>query len=313
MAQQLEFPALVEKMKGSNTTEGYDVLVSYSEEKINQLLRSRSEELKSILEIGPLRSSFKVFKTTYDVDIYMSLDHPLLQFEDDRGNIVLKYNIKKGHCVDVKTEEIEVVPPGVVLSFDTIFTNATGTVESIQSKDGFAGSAKTASANEPVIINPDEKNVSQGVCITFEKASPEFIGTTDESKDFAKNNVVLLGALRNYFQQHAELKYYVAGVSNQHHPQLGSHSLQPRSFCFSTLKGETKDDKSALCMWISVKEGTNKSQSSKTDFKKGVFYDKGSIPIPRGRTCSLIVGKDLLVQQFLMVKPPRSIYRRRGC
>ncbi|KAE8131252.1 hypothetical protein BDV38DRAFT_276117 [Aspergillus pseudotamarii] len=299
MATQLEFSALRDAMKGLQTTEGYDVLVSYSEEKINQFLRARSEELKSVLEIGPLRTSVKFFGRKYDVDIYMSLDHPLLQFADDRGNIVLKYNIQKAHYEDIKTKDTTTFPAGMVLSFDTKFANATGTVESSQSKDGFAGSGKTASANELVIINPNEKNVSQGVCITFEKASVDLIGTTDASKEAVQDNLFVLGALKKYFQANAELKYYVAGVSNEYKPESGSHSLQPRSFSFSTLKGNTPKDKSALCMWISVKEGTNRDQSSNKDFTS-IFHATGLIPIPSGRSCSIIMHNDLVAKQFFM-------------
>lgn len=315
MAKQLDFLALGKEIEGIRTTEGFDVLVSYSEEKINQLLRARSQEVESILNFGPLNTSYSDPVTDEDVelDVFMTVDHPLIQFEDEHGNITLTFDIQKAHY-DVKDHNRTItLPSGMVLSFKTTLSNVTGTVDSSQSKDGFAGKgAKAAPANKTVLINPDEKDISQGVCITFQKASVDLIGTTDESRKAAKGKTFMLDALKQYFQENAELKYFVAGVSNQYDPQLGSHSLQPRSFCFNTLKGKTKDDESALCMWISVKEGTNKDQSSKRK-SEGIFSDRGLIPIPRGRTCSLIVDNDLLMKQYLMVQPPPSIFRRRGC
>jgi hypothetical protein len=312
MATQLDFPELSKKMKGLNTTEGYDILISYTEEKINQLLRERSEKLKSILEFGPIPGSFKFGGTELAFDLYMSLGHPLLQFDDELGNITLTFEIQKGYYEAKPGGTKTNLTPGLELSFKTILVNATGTVDSSQSKDGFAGSVKPAMANEPVILNPDEKNVSQGVCISFAKASVDLLGTDDASRKAVEENAFILGSLKKYFQQNAELKYFIAGVSNQYHPDSGSQFLQPRSFCFNTLKGKTKEDESVLCMWISVKEGTNRDDSSNQE-DRGTFYDKGSIPIPKGRSCSMIMNNDLLVKQFLLVQLTPSISPSKDC
>ncbi|KAI9930685.1 hypothetical protein MW887_011440 [Aspergillus wentii] len=175
-------------------------------------------------------------------------------FEDGHGNITLKFDIQKARYDVIGHIRTTTLPSGMVLSFKTTLSNVTGTVDSSQSKGGFAGKgAKAAPANET-------------------KASVDLIGTTDESRKAVKGKTFMLDALKQYFQENAELKYFVASVSNQYDPQLGSHSLQPRSFCFNTLKGKTKDDESALCMWISVKEGTNKDQSSKGNFRGGLKF-----------------------------------------
>ncbi|XHG04061.1 hypothetical protein AWENTII_007342 [Aspergillus wentii] len=254
MAKQLNFLTLGNEMKGIKTTEGFDVLTSYSD---------------------------PITDEDVELDVFMTLDHPLIQFEDGHGNITLKFDIQKARYDVIGHIRTTTLPSGMVLSFKTTLSNVTGTVDSSQSKGGFAGKgAKAAPANET-------------------KASVDLIGTTDESRKAVKGKTFMLDALKQYFQENAELKYFVASVSNQYDPQLGSHSLQPRSFCFNTLKGKTKDDESALCMWISVKEGTNKDQSSKGNFR-GTFYDRGLIPIPRGRTCSLILDNDLLTKQYLM-------------
>ncbi|EIT73596.1 hypothetical protein AO1008_04773 [Aspergillus oryzae 100-8] len=302
MATQLDFPALSKQMMGKWTTEGFDILVSYSEEKVNQLLRARSEQLKSILKMGPLETSYvdPLTDETIHLNVFMDLEHPLLQFEDEHGNITLTFDIQKGHYVIIAKNITKDLPSGMAISFKTTLNNVKGTVESSQSEDEPTGKGvKTASANELVIFNPGEKDISQHVCITFEKASADFIGTTEESKKRVAGMAFLLGAVKEYFQQHAELKYFVAGVSNKYNPESGSDSLQPRSFRFNTLKGKTKNDESALCMWISVKEGTNRPESYTQAFE-GTFYANGLIPIPRGRTCSLIMHNDLLIKQFIM-------------
>ncbi|KAB8277167.1 hypothetical protein BDV30DRAFT_234968 [Aspergillus minisclerotigenes] len=230
----------------------------------------------------------------------MSLEHPLLQFEDEHGNITLTFDIQKGHYVIIDKNITKYLPSGMAVSFKTTLNNVKGTVESSESENGPTGEGvKTASANELVIFNPGEKDVSQNVCITFEKASADFIATTEESKKRVAGLAFLVGAVKEYFQQHAELKYFVAGVSNKYDRESGSDFLQPRSFRFNTLKGKTKNDESALCMWISVKEGTNRPESYTQGFE-GTFYADGLIPIPRGRTCSLIMHNDLLVKQFIL-------------
>ncbi|PKY03297.1 hypothetical protein P168DRAFT_305598 [Aspergillus campestris IBT 28561] len=290
MAKQLKYLELVEQMKGRQTINGYDVLVSYSQEKINQLLQARSESLTSILGLGPLDVDGKITGVgPVHLSVSMKLDHPRLQFVDEYGNITLAFRILSGSITNKDTKNTDYLTDDLVLSFNTTLVNVTGTVEGDFANPG----AKTAPVNEPVILNPDQKNVSQGVCVTFEKSSLDITSTTGQDRlDLA----VVKSGLQKYFKEHAELKYYVAGVSNQYQPESGSHLLRPHAFSFATIKGNTEAETSALCMRIHVAQGTGGSDDSAWT----PFGADGLLPMPRGSDCSMIIKSDVFVDQLIL-------------
>ncbi|KAJ5520797.1 hypothetical protein N7463_001250 [Penicillium fimorum] len=294
MATQLKFTALLKEMKAKRTTNGYDILVSYSEEKVNQLLQARSRDLSSILSIGPLKISGEtVFGGEFNYSLSMKLNHPLLQFEDDHGNITLTFGIEEGKVKDLDKDKENHLPSNLQLSFKTTLTNVTGTVEGGFAKPG----AKTTPTNRTVILNPDEEDVAQGVCITFQKSTLDIISTTgDNTTAYA----ILKDGLQKYFQDNADLKYYVAGISNQYNPESESHPLRPHSFSFAAYSGKTKDDTSVLCMQIQVAQGTGEKAISMNDNSWNLFGTSGFVPIPRGSTCSIIIQGDLLMNQLIL-------------
>lgn len=307
MAEQLDFPGLLEEMKGKRTTNGFDVLVSYSQDKVNELLKTRSQDLTSILDTGRLQTSYVDPVTDDPVDVFfdLKLNHPLLRFEDEHANVTLTFDIQEGYWEAGASGKKKPIPKGTVLCLSTNLVSVSGTVDSSQSKSEFAGQEdKTAPPNYTVILNPDEKSISQGVCISFKKASAELTGTTEEAKKVAKTLQSLIkGALEQYFSDAAEFKYFIAGVSNQYNPGSVSHPLRPRSFCFTTVQGKEKGDiKAALSMWISV-EGGPSGGTMPTGNTSVSFHprERDLIPIASGTTSSLIVSNDLLVNQFLKV------------
>lgn len=312
MAKQRTFSNLAKEMNGKETVNGWDVLVSYPLDTVNKLLAARSKTMEKVLSMGPLATSYEDPATGEPVKMTfsMKLDHPLLAFEDQYGNVTLTFEVLKGSYTVKKPINL---PPGLILEFRTHLVAVSGKVNPPSAEDSSEFKPYSAPKNEDkdiqgpnytVIINPDDKGAARGVYIDLRKATVTLKGKDEVSQTTAKRlNTIIKGAIEDYFAKAAAIDYYLAGVSNDYKSQAADHVLRPVSFCFTTVMGNDESEvKSALCMWIAVQGG--KDGGRKPTGATQVTFHPGSsdlISIPKGSTASLIVSNYVLLNHFFLV------------
>ncbi|KAL4779970.1 hypothetical protein BJX76DRAFT_361303 [Aspergillus varians] len=302
MAAQISFKKLVDEMKTKKTTNGYDVLVAYSETKVNELLHARADSLNGHLSPESLNLDIKLWdrrrQEFYHMIVKLNVKRPVLEFQDN-SEVHLIYDVESG-STQIDNLKEQPLPNGLIVVLKAKLCNVSGTVDAdgefkvTTNAEGQPVDMKPAEHN--VVLNPDHQDAAQGICIDMSgvtadvKSKP---GTGQEAKD-AVSDLDGIGAdIANYFKGAASVKYYLAGVSNTHVPELGAHVLRPTSFNFTIAKG--KDGDSALCMWIGVIHGANNGSASAT-FQPS---EENRIPIPTGSTASVIIHHDVLWELFL--------------
>jgi len=65
MATQLAYPDLVKAMVGKDTLSGWDVLVTYDENKVNDLLKARAQTFSGVTNMDPFSANIQSEPISY--------------------------------------------------------------------------------------------------------------------------------------------------------------------------------------------------------------------------------------------------------
>lgn len=308
--KKLAFEKLVERMTAHDTTHGWDVLVSFDEDKVNQLLKANP--------ISPLES-FPKFNGTARVDgnddqpedrtyeFKLSLMNPVLQFQSAYGKAKLSANITGTfQQISPRNMHPKDFPDGYQLQFDVDLKNVKGTYSETDNHtifypDKSDDQFKSVTTNYVVKLSP-EKSSARGICLTFEDAKGTLIGNPPKDKELTAGVKMALHdglspAIKALPQEH-----FITGVT-QYMADQKMIVLQPTWFCFTVQPADVPNKlPGALLMWIAVQGGHDhgKQQGGATELHFEPDSDSAS-PIPDQCSASIIFSHNIMANAFFVV------------
>ncbi|KAK6544733.1 hypothetical protein TWF694_001418 [Orbilia ellipsospora] len=305
MANKLPFSDLVNEMKGKETTNGWDMLVSYNVQQINDLLKVRAEKLPGVLNIGkivtqyqdPFADDDEEDEATVAMVFELKLSTPTLQFNDGQGQVTLHFPMegttKKGDSSP------KAIKPGHSLQIVTNLTNVSGTLTDTANPhlaDFTPDSNATKTPSKHVVILDPGLTKAQGICIDFSSIKPGTLTVLDPKGKESRLANTIKTELTNHFMETGGLRYYIAGISNSYQSQQGSEFLKPSAFCFSVIPAADAGQ-GTLCMWIDVKDGGGNGDRPTGPTSLTFHPDKQDVhPIPEGSTASIIFSYRLMAK-----------------
>ncbi|KAG7420974.1 hypothetical protein Forpe1208_v000090 [Fusarium oxysporum f. sp. rapae] len=293
------FKKLVQEMIGKDTLNGWDMVVSYNESKLNELLQKRAESMKGHSDIDPF--PIKIQSNPFDpnsVNEYMvelKLSHPKMRFtEGTDAALELTFQLS-GKFTDEKTKVSRDLEPGLMLKTSSSLVVVQGTTSGGLEDLTPTPDKKPLSAKQVSLLEP---GTVHGVCIDLRGAKVDIV--QDETGGKEKIDPALLDSYTVHlgpyialeFKHSLGLRYLIAGM-NTTQPDT-SINLRPTSFCFSSVGGKSP----ALLMWIGVSGGRDDGNpgSASVSFHPESF-DRS--PIPEESSSSVVLSHDLMASHFI--------------
>ncbi|OBS29547.1 hypothetical protein FPOA_03484 [Fusarium poae] len=293
------FKKLVQEMVGKDTLNGWDMVVSYNEGKLNELLQKRAESMTGHSDIDPfpikIRSNLFDPNSVNEYMVELKLRHPKMRFiEGTDAALELTFQLS-GKFTDQKTQVARDLEPGLVLKTSSSLVVVQGTTSGGLEDMTPKPDSKPLAAKEVSLLEP---GTVHGVTLDLRAAVIDI--HQDETEVKEKIDPALLDIyvihLGPYITQELKhslgLRYLIAGM-NTAQPDT-SINLRPTSFCFSSISGKSP----SLLMWIGVSGGRNdgKPGPASVSFHPESF-DRS--PIPEGSSSSVVLSHDLMVSHFI--------------
>lgn len=234
------------------------------------------------------------------LSITLNLSNPVLQFVDT-STVTFSCPASGSYQITSETPLPDPVAfSGLQIVISTSLVNVAGVVSTDQG-EWQPGSDQPSPSNWSVSLDP-ESDTTRAVCINFKNCT----ATVNWSGDPGLS-AIIAQYIEDYFDDAVGLQYYIAALSNVYANDPGADALQPTSFCFTVIPGNTAESiPGTLCIWIGVKGGANNGTqpSGQTDlqFAPG---GKSLTPLPSSNTASIIFSHDIMANLFLTVRVNR--------
>ncbi|KAK3384674.1 hypothetical protein B0T24DRAFT_689968 [Lasiosphaeria ovina] len=309
----MDYNSLEQAMRGQSTLEGFDVLVSYSETQLNNLLKTATAaDTTSSISVPEFQTSVagqwpQPALTVYKIDLELTKPNFAFAGPTNSAEVVLSFVLGGNVFVqnaDGKTWSAPTtMPPGLTLSITSQLAAVTGTVDPTAPGSRFVPVPPTTASNGTgvslaasdttgaiVIYIPKEKGSGGTVSITGD-------GTVDPGTTLFLQSLIK-GNMEDYFASQP-WNYYLAQVNNAAPENSGGkYELQPTSFGFSVSAGNGSTIDNAICMWITVQGGSGRAVLLPGEPCNANFsvQNEPTMPIPTGNgsTASIIFGHDLI-------------------
>jgi hypothetical protein len=304
---KLAYEKLIEEMKGRDTTNGWDVVVSYDEDKINNLLKAKQGQ--GSVQLPEMNVPFENPNTgdTENVIYRLKLSNPSFKIEESSGRAVLTYNLTGDYGAKRRP-----IPGGIEMHVTVGVARLEGTVTQDGGTSGFKPQANalhpdsnTAKTQEPSQVVDMSGSACHGICIVFRDAQVDVVSQDPSNKRIANT---LRTGIRDSTEDHlhkSEFHYFLGGVNAQASGSVEENSsLQPEKFCFSLVRGDEKRRQpGALVMWIAVQGGSSGRLTSSGRTSVTFHPDQSDRnPIPKGNSASVIFRHDLIARKLLQVR-----------
>ncbi|OIW32925.1 hypothetical protein CONLIGDRAFT_666337 [Coniochaeta ligniaria NRRL 30616] len=296
---------LIAAMKGFDTLNGWDVLVSYRQDALNKMLLDIMADtaLMTIPEwdVSP-KGSIKIYR------VALTLANPVLQFKGSDGRVELFFDLAGSYQDKKEGSEAEKIPEHTQLVVSTRLVHVRGSIvgEGTVSSHFTPDEGASGHGHEKITIMKPGQKQAASVAIDLQhvevrcRAAPGKPELSEEQTKFLKGLVAV--GINRHFREAAGLTFYLGCVSSTPATSPNSIVLHPRAFCFSTVPASSdQSDDGALCLWIAVQDG-NGNYAVPTEDKplsltiSGMSYN----PIPSGKTASVIFAHDLMANLFLL-------------
>ncbi|KAF7593542.1 hypothetical protein BBP40_011270 [Aspergillus hancockii] len=275
------------------TTDGWDVIVSYSEDKLNALLKkywAQRFDQTNITFDHTIGNDTNYFTYTFS----LTLDPPTFSFgsvSTTHGSVAVstlswKFTgsvhtliVASGQEIDGGTEEVG-KDQDLYLKVET----------PVSAMDGEATDIDEAKPSDATFQFSDNTESSYKVILHFQNASDsdwsvETPNPTDPLKDSLKEMV-------NALMDNEEVKSFTftLGTIKNTKNQI-SDFLQPQEFRFNAVEG-------VLSIFIKVKGGSGKGTAEAPQFK--LTHEKGIAAIPKEYEASIILSQSLIRDDYLV-------------
>ncbi|KAE8153965.1 hypothetical protein BDV25DRAFT_136335 [Aspergillus avenaceus] len=297
---KISFEDLAKRMEGEDTTCGWDVLVSYDEDKIAQLLqRNPIQCLQNALQFnGESWSDDDDAMRNYIFNLQPQ-DSTLLLAKQGGQVTILAGLTGTYQRAQPATSPVKQFPSDHRLKLSVDLYNIEGTVEEQDGNSVFSPASSTAvSGTNYVTPVGAAVNTARGVCLCFKDADPAIEKVTLTARLDPSVEVALQDGLRKYFAA-TDFKHFLAGIANDTRSD-DAIVLKPESFCFSVVpRDEHRGKPGTLHLWVNVKGGCNnaRQQSGQTTL---AFHPDGTAAsaIPQGCSASVIFSHDAMANLF---------------
>lgn len=303
------YQGLVNRMKGKDTTESWDVVVSYDENKINELLQIHPISL--IQNIKSARGTAEKDSDTSDDDEPTTVNY---DFDLKLGNSKLKFKSLETASLtstlsgtykkegDTKTRNI---PDGYRLKLTVDLANMSGSHNNNNTNTQFvpdSSSSQYGTVGPSYTVNiGDGSNAARGICLVFKEASPDITFAGSGRKLSRIHAAALTDAIENIMKKQTGHKHFIAGV-NSYTSVADMIVLKPRTFAFSIVPGDEQNSlPGTLMMWIGVEGGKGNGRRPNKQDLLSFRPDKAANPIPTGSSASIIFSHDLMANSFFKV------------
>ena len=308
-----------DELKGVSATDRWDVMVSYSERKLNDLLAVRwKRSMKPMplhFEVNTPIDNTSYLNQTFDIE----LGAPSLQFATARGKATLSFPLEGGWKSKIISEGEEDIPKkpmsiipksyAVDISVPVIHMFAN---ETIKTAEGSApedmiplgtqkGPPRTIVGDGQEIHFEDDKLGSSYITFEFdnEKIDADIRNTTGKSLNqdsvLLKTKYNVVNGLVTYMldKEHVQwIKYSIAVVTNKVNPgDKWSDLLRPSKCMFSTQPG-------VLNVFIKTKGSSSTTGITPPSFRHSTTRDV--LPFPTGHEASIIISRHLFINDFLL-------------
>ncbi|WP_437313022.1 hypothetical protein [Sorangium sp. So ce385] len=281
--------SLVNWMKGSQSTDQWDVVCSYSVDQLNRFLGAQYDAGKLAREVRiTTQVEDPVTGDPLDIEFDLKFASPTLAFVAGRsGYATLTMRLKDGgsYTINVPGRPPKVTPiPG-----DKYSIEATVPLAAIKGDTG------TVSPAGNVVTFSDGSNESAHVIVHFknEKGATFQLVPQATGTDNLPLNIWLMPVLLNYFQtQVSEIDYALTGLNNSK-PKDGSIVLTPKAFVFTSSGDATTG---VLSLYIQTDREGSLPGNPDPSFKPG---GQETVPVPDGYSASIILSYDLLTRSYL--------------
>ncbi|WP_027086556.1 hypothetical protein [Cohnella panacarvi] len=283
-----ELNDLVRIMEGRPSTNGWDVVCSYTVKQLNDFLESQYQAGKlakdvvlSTVRVDPIWSDN--FEIQYDI----RFASPVLSFITGRsGFAMLTMPINEGSIVTIitKDKKREIQIPGGKYSVQAIVPLA-----------AIKGDTGEVIEYDNVVTFSDGNPHDNHIIVHFksEKGTLYQIVPAPDPQDQDILVTYFLPVLKEYFQTNIRAIDYALSSINNKRPQSGETILTPKSFVFAST-GDGDDG--VLSLYIQTNESGNPPGNPSPSFQPG---DVASCPVPNGYTASIILSNRLMTQSFL--------------
>ncbi|KAF3903711.1 hypothetical protein AA313_de0209145 [Arthrobotrys entomopaga] len=302
--EQVPYSELITAMNGEETTNKWDILVSYNEDIINKLLDERANANPGITDVPQFSQDVNTGTTKYPdwkTFVYdINLKAPKIKF-GAKGQVSVSFPMS-GSFYDKRygPNDPEEIPNGVLLFLRPKLSSIQGT----WSKDGWTPSDNPdpKPTDYVTIFEPGDVE-ARNVCLDFGSIAEidiSIIAEDPDNKDVAEFlDTTARKALLTHFKDTAGYQLYLAGVTNSFEPDEESSTvLRPTAFAITTIDG-TSTSPSTICFWIAVEGGAN---NGKRPSGEGSFtfhpHQEDMCPIPKGSTASIIFSYNLMMDRF---------------
>ncbi len=282
---------LVTLMNGATTTNGWDVVCTYSADALNSFLAASYDAgalatsvSVTVQEIDP------ILKIPYDVTYNINFESPLLSFSPQKNVAFLAMPIGAGSSYTISVPNTPAQP--TTTAFPTGYSVvAQVPIAAIEGTTGEVQSGVlTFSDGDPSQYSIILEFNNDGATFTLDPAPTGLPMQTEE----------FMLAIQGYFQTEvSQIDYALAAVNNQT-PPGGGEVFTPKSFVFASYTGGPDDD-GVLSLYIQTEQSGNPPGSSTPAF---VPSNTPTSPVPEGYTASVIFSNALMINAFL--KPQLS-------
>ncbi|KAF5366540.1 hypothetical protein D9758_008962 [Tetrapyrgos nigripes] len=307
MSTSSEMETYLKALRRDGITQNWDVVVTYDEASINDLLLQRYNEPNTGLSTKVEPSFVTTDRDDIEYTQYYSLDlgPPLIQFQDtpNEPTCDLTMPILSGRIWRVDTADGKVHPTtelkGGIYSI-IIAKISLGTI----SGETEAGDIKHGN---DIVEFPLDKISDEQIVINFPASGtldyrityPSDMPGNDIPWAMHENN--LLVALCTYFPATVKaIHYALAGINNQP-PASGVVDLIPHTFRIVTYKdNDTNPAKSYLSVLIQTRGSTVRGNTKQLQSSWNAQWVAANVnPVPVGKSASIIINNAFFVTSFI--------------
>ncbi|BCS02075.1 uncharacterized protein AKAW2_60339S [Aspergillus luchuensis] len=275
------------------TTDGWDVIVSYSEEKLNALLKKYWSQRFDQAQISfqhKSGTSANYFVYTWN----LTLDNPTLSFKSlatTHGDVAVsaiswKISGTMNTVLYSKGTETDLGDEDVGKDQETYLE----VVTPVFAMDGESTDTSQAKASDSTFQFSDNTESSYNIILHFQSVqdSDWSVKTPDSSDPLNDSLTEMVNALNNN-EEISSFTFTLGTVTNT--KDQTSDFLQPQEFRFNATEG-------VLSIFIKVKGGSGKGTAETPQFQ--LTHEKGIAAIPEGYEASIILSQTLIRDDYLL-------------
>lgn len=269
---------LLTSMSAQDSTNGWDIVCSYSIDVLNEILATSHENGTLVHAVQFTVQGTLIDGSSYTADFDIALGAPVMQFlADQSGECQLTMPLTGTYSINGGT--VQSLPAGYSLIANVPLGAMYGDGE-IATVGNVVSFTEGQQAQAHIVLH-FKNGTSSGTFFIIQPQPPD---------QFTELFTIILPNLQNYFQSNVnEIDYALTALSNiAVTASSDTVTIVPKSFVFASNEG-------VLSLYIVTENSGNGQGNLRPSFQPG---GTETIPIPEGYTSSLIFSKSFLEKVY---------------